>query len=119
MMETPPSSLAGIVAKFRVGLSQWPTTRPADEFDFHEDVAHAFMTDAIRLIDGGRHEPPVPCCGRTAAGHTSSLSAQADVQLAAIQALQADRSRPGRHRSRRGPRAERGVIGPRFHPVPD
>jgi hypothetical protein len=74
MMETPASSLAGIVAKFRVGLSQWPTTRPADEFDFHEDVAHAFMTDAIRLIDGGRHEPPVPCGGRTAAGHTSSLS---------------------------------------------
>jgi hypothetical protein len=51
IMETPATSLAGIVGKMRIVLREWPTI-PAEECELHEKLAIACMTDAVRLLGG-------------------------------------------------------------------
>ena len=46
LMVTPASSLAGLRAKLEIAIELWPTT----EGELHEDVALAFMRDAVRLL---------------------------------------------------------------------
>ena len=48
MMVTPATTLAGLRAKLEIAIELWPTT----EGELHEDVAIAFMHDAVRLLGG-------------------------------------------------------------------
>jgi hypothetical protein len=50
MMVTPATSLAGIIAKLKVGLDIWPKTKPPDALESHEEVAYAVMEDALRVL---------------------------------------------------------------------
>lgn len=52
MMATPATSAAGILAKMRVAVEIWPPGRPHEDTEYHEDVALAFMRDAVRLLGG-------------------------------------------------------------------
>jgi hypothetical protein len=49
---TPATSQAGALAKLRMAAEIWPRTRPLEEFEFHEGVAHDAILDAARLFGG-------------------------------------------------------------------
>jgi hypothetical protein len=50
MMKTPAATLAGLLAKLTVGMNLWAPAKPADDTDFDEEAARAFMADAVRLL---------------------------------------------------------------------
>jgi hypothetical protein len=50
MMETPATTLAGLLAKMRVGMDTWAPTKSPEDIDFDEEAARAFMADAVRLL---------------------------------------------------------------------
>jgi len=51
IMATPATTLAGLLAKMRVGMSAWAPAESPEDTDFDEDVACAVMADAVRLLE--------------------------------------------------------------------
>jgi hypothetical protein len=50
IIETPATTLQGLLAKLRVALDLWP---PASaDLDYHEEAALAVLKDAVRLLEG-------------------------------------------------------------------
>lgn len=54
IMQTPATTQAGALAKLRISAAVWPETRPAEHFEFHEEVARDAVLDAVRLFTGLR-----------------------------------------------------------------
>ena len=52
VMATPAVSPAGALAKLRMAASVWPLTKPAGDFEFHEDLSRDAILDAVRLLAG-------------------------------------------------------------------
>jgi hypothetical protein len=49
---TPATTPAGALEKLKAAAGVWPLTRPAEEFEFHEDMARDAILDAVRLLAG-------------------------------------------------------------------